>query len=882
MGLDYWLTPYTANKTTKTTHIYIHQVGSQPAPPGQYAQVQYVQQQGQHVHVYNQHQQGGIVRPPPLQQQPVHQQQPVYHQPLPQQHVPYQHPVQQQQPVYHHQQPVNHQTLNHQPVYQYPLTQPSHTQVPTTPQPHYQHPSPSISSQYPQPSTPSTQYAQSVPSTPYMAHPPPSYSSPAPHHISLLTQPFPSEKLPAQPAHNLYDDKKPPPTHFLNATPKPMTMPEPAKTSPLKPMAMPEPATPIQKPMSMPEPVKTPLHKPMSIPGPAKAPLNKLETSISSNATEKARPVKQQETVAAPRNPQFVAPVYRNPQAIYDGPAISTSATSHPTLTHSQSASSSHGSTTSQPYKPQPYQPQPYRPSSTQTPSASTQSSSSRNSFVNSFDSMSISGRSNSSSSTVAARKFVDSKDDVPRLFLIAPTFEEPLIKGPYKPIRILLPCQAPSVSRGDEDAVHMTSHNGYTIKNPNDFMHNNKDAVKMMGTLTSYFAIAANIVNGIQGIPGQGGVDLVAQVAGSVANTVDNRTHLNNTGLDTSSLFEKHMATENHQREALKILLRAASASDPTQSMTGELNGVVLNNGRTIWVCKECYDSMLKGEQIKSDYHVSLSDYENLTRRAPTVNVMLKDSASLIIFTGALRNHPRPQKVTIRIAPEYFEAPERSHRAALASYQSLFGDLAATIYRHRVTSLELHGKSDKGYTYVHMQDVLKCASLEHLTITGMPLFLQGTETPKDCKMLTRLVLDGVRVDSEQAANNLRSLVLMNQSLTYLRLTRAGFTPISLDVLVLDANKQNQNLFKKLHYLNISDNCLDVVAATTLVAMAFKNNDLTHLDISGNSRIGDSGCRAILTLLRERSSKLVEFNTDRTGIERRTREEIKQLLNSPR
>ncbi|KAF9347435.1 hypothetical protein BGX26_001068, partial [Mortierella sp. AD094] len=490
---------------------------------------------------------------------------------------------------------------------------------------------------------------------------------------------------------------------------------------------------------------------------------------------------------------------------------------------------------------------------------------------------------------------FVDSKDDTPRLFLVAPTFEEPLIKGPYKPIRILLPCQAPSASYGGEDAVHMTSHSGYTIKNPNDFMHNNKDAVKMVGTLASYFATATNIIGSFQGIPGNGGADFVAQVAGNMAQNVDNRTHLNHAGLDTNSLFEKHVATENHQREALKILLRAASASDPTQSMTGELNGVVMYNGKTIWVCKECYDSMLKGERIKSDYHVSLSDYENLTRRTATVNVMLRGSASLII-TGALRNHPCPQKVTIRIAPEYFEAPERSHRAALASYQSLFGDLAASIYRQRITSLELHGKSEKGYIYAHMQSVLRCASLEQLTITGMPLFLQGTEIPKDCKMLTKLVLDGipkdckmltklvldgVRIDSEQAANNLRSLILTNHSLTHLRLTRAGFTAAALDALVLDANKQNQNLFKKLHYINISENNLDVVAATTLVAMAFKSIDLTHLDISGNSRIGDSGCRAILTLLRERSSKLVELNTDRTGIEWRTREEIKQLLNSP-
>ncbi|KAF9346501.1 hypothetical protein BGX26_001975 [Mortierella sp. AD094] len=286
-----------------------------------------------------------------------------------------------------------------------------------------------------------------------MAHPPPAYSSP-PHHNSLLTQPFPYDKLPAQPGHNAYDDKKPQSTYFPS-TPKPMPMPEPAKTPLQKPMPMPEPAkTPLQKPMTMPEPAKTPLHKPMTMPEPAKTPLHKPETGTSTSTVGSVRPAKQQEAAPAssgPRNPQLAAPVYRNPQAIYDGPAISTSAatnlapsksskapqaiisttfvnsntsaggssssnstrptpaTSHSTLAHSQSSSSSHGSTTSQPYKPQPYQPQPYRPSSTQTPSASAQPSSStfvqnaqphrpdtmHNSFVNNFNNMSVGGRPN-------------------------------------------------------------------------------------------------------------------------------------------------------------------------------------------------------------------------------------------------------------------------------------------------------------------------------------------------------------------------------------------------------------------------------------------------------------------------------------------------------
>ncbi|KAF9934371.1 hypothetical protein BGZ65_003794 [Modicella reniformis] len=494
-----------------------------------------------------------------------------------------------------------------------------------------------------------------------------------------------------------------------------------------------------------------------------------------------------------------------------------------------------------------------------------------------------------SGNSTAATRNFTDSKDDTPRLFLIAPMMEDPVIKGLYKPIRIVLPCQAPSVKDGNEDSVHMTSHNGYVIKNPNDFLHNNRDAINMIGTLTSYFFRAAAIAGKVPGFPGVAGdvtAGTVTSVAGSIQANSENRTHLNAAGLDTDSQYEMHLATENHQREALKILLRAAAASDPTQSMTGELNGIVLNSGRTIWVCKECYDHMLKGQPIKTEHHVSITDYEKLTKRGTDVTVLLRSSASLIIFTNALRTCPAVQKVTIRIKPDYFEAQERSHRAAQNSIQSLFSDLGQALLRHRLTHLEIHGNSTTGIIYSSLQCVLRSSSLEQLVILGVPRFLQGSDLPKDCRMLNKLVLDSVLVDTEDAANNLRALIMANPALTHLRLSRAGFTPSSLDVLFsTEKSKDKVNApppvpkyLKKFSYLSLSDNSLDVVAATTFTRMAFESLNLTHLDLSSNPKIGDSGCRAILMLLKEKNRRISELKTERTGIEMRTRLEIDQCL----
>lgn len=468
---------------------------------------------------------------------------------------------------------------------------------------------------------------------------------------------------------------------------------------------------------------------------------------------------------------------------------------------------------------------------------------------------------------------------------------EDSVVKGPYKPIRILLPCQAPSAKDGNEDSVHMTSHNGYVIKNPNDFLHNNRDAINTIGALTSYFFRAAAIAGKVPGVPGVGGdvaAGLASSIAGDIRGNSENRTHLNAAGLDTNSLYQMHLATENHQREALKILLRAAAASDPTQSMTGELNGIVLNNGRTIWVCKECYDQMLKAESIKTDYHVSLKDYERLTTRSTDITVLLRSSASMIIFTNALRTNPAAREVTLRIKPDYFEAPERSHRAAQNSIQSLFSELGQALLKHRLTHLEIHGNSTTGVIYTGLQCVLKCSSLEQLAILGVPKFLQGYDLPRDCKMLNKLVLDGVLIDTDETANNLRALILANPALVNLRLSRAGFTPASLNTLFYTEKTKDKDsvlppvpdYLKKLIHLYLPDNNLDVVAATTFARMAFKSLNLTHLDLSSNPRIGDSGCRAMLMLMKEKNRIITEFKTERTGIEMRTRLEIDQCLKS--
>ncbi|KAF8941400.1 hypothetical protein BGZ58_009483 [Dissophora ornata] len=758
-------------------------------------------------------------------------------QPLPQFQV-----VQQPSPHVNAQQPVNQAYQARPPAQQ-------HYQAAAS-TPHFHHAYPTTA-----PSTPRNHY-QSVPSTPYMEHAPPAYTPPEPQPTNPPTHTYYHEKLPTQAS---------PGTSVL--------------TSPYNPDEKKKPILPMS--------VETVYAARIPMPGPSTATYFQKQNSVSAigkdNQTQQHQHLNKHNSssiiqkddqtqlhlssASKSRNPQIVSTAARNPQTSTTSlsPPPASPAPASATTSSTASAVARHRMAHAERRRREELEDEKLRK---QLERAQIIESGARPAMKNS----------------PSFRTFADSRDDTPRLLLIAPTMDEPVVKGPYTPTRILLPCQAPSAADGNEESVHITSHGGYVIMNPSAFLHNNKEAVKLIGTLTAYFLCAASMAGKAQGVPGLAlATDAATSIAGTMKANADNRTYLNHTGLDTGSLFEIHLATENHQREALKILLQAAAASDRTKSMTGELRGIVLGNGRTIWVCHECHDRMLRGDPVKDEYQVSLRDFETLINRGKNLEVTLRSSTSLIIFTDALRSSSA-QKVSIRIVSDYFEAPERSAVGTLRSYQSLFFELGSSLVKLRPTHLEILANSLRGLLFKDLQStILKCPSLEQLAIAGMPLFLQGSELHRDiaCRSLTKLTLDGTLVDSEDAANNLRALIVANASLTILRVTNASFNAEALELLLSDKAKDMQRSFKKLTQLNLADNQLDVIAATKFSAMAFQSVNLTHIDLSGNSRIGESGGRAILTLLKEKNRRLVEFKTDRTGILEKTRLEIQRYLAKP-
>ena len=216
--------------------------------------------------------------------------------------------------------------------------------------------------------------------------------------------------------------------------------------------------------------------------------------------------------------------------------------------------------------------------------------------------------------------------------------------------------------------------------------------------------------------------------------------------------------------------LLYAARAPDSTRGLTGNLKGIIIQRtGRTIWVCHECYDTMLMGKPITTRQITSLDDYSLLTTKNTEFNVTLTCSASLIIFTKTLFRSRDTKKVIIRIDPAYFETLERTHGAQFNAISNQFNDLGEALSKMSLSSFELYGNITNGKMYAGLKDDLKCRTLQRLVICGAPLFLQSRDISNNYRRLTQLVLDDVRIDTTAAANNLQKLLSCNTVLSSLQ-----------------------------------------------------------------------------------------------------------------
>ena len=470
--------------------------------------------------------------------------------------------------------------------------------------------------------------------------------------------------------------------------------------------------------------------------------------------------------------------------------------------------------------------------------------------------------RYGSASSNRRVRPFEESTDKMPQLFLVAPALEEPIIDGTYRPFRILAPCQAPSILEGgDEDSIHLTHHEGYTIKNPRDLVHKCRDFLRALDAITAYLfigAAAVGIAHGFTIDP----TDFHRPLNG-FSRMAQNRTHLRRVGVQARELYKKQWVVDNHQIEAMIKLFQSAEFADQGGNMRFNVRPIHFG-GPTKWVCEECYQLLTRDRTIPVDHLMTLDEYADLTKQATEVDVVLRCSASVITFTRMLEKYVQVRKAIIRIESGYFQTAERQSGTQFEAVQNQFIELAKALKLQPLMSLEIRGDNECGPVFMGLQRVLKCTDLEILQVTGMPHFLEGRDLIHSTYKLRQLKLDGVHIDTQEAAENLSKLLRANTVLKVFGLSRSRLT---LDAIsILNSNDRVKKRFGELSQLNISNNDFGAATARSLVAMALKGSCLQRLDLSNSRGIGDAGCREILELLQVKGRRLDTIVTDGTGI----------------
>ncbi|KAF9982421.1 hypothetical protein BGZ65_002895, partial [Modicella reniformis] len=320
-------------------------------------------------------------------------------------------------------------------------------------------------------------------------------------------------------------------------------------------------------------------------------------------------------------------------------------------------------------------------------------------------DSSSGHERYTSASSTYRSRPFEESTDKMPQLFLIVPALEDPIIDKTYRPFRILTPCQAPSILKGgDEDSIHLTHHEGYTIKNPKEIIHKCRDFINFLDAISPFFfvgAAAAAIAHGFSINPN----DLPNKPLSGFNRMAHNKVHMRRAGVQ-SQLYFKQRVLDNHQIDAMITLFRSAGFADNNGNMRFTVRPIHFG-GPTKWVCEECYQLLSQNRTISAEHHMTLKEYAALTKRATDAEVILRCSASVITFTKTILSHPQVRRAIIQIESGYFQTAERQSGTQYDAIQNQFVELGKALQLQPLTSLEIRGDHECGSVFIGLQHVL-------------------------------------------------------------------------------------------------------------------------------------------------------------------------------
>ncbi|KAI8359496.1 hypothetical protein B0O80DRAFT_517827 [Mortierella sp. GBAus27b] len=339
-----------------------------------------------------------------------------------------------------------------------------------------------------------------------------------------------------------------------------------------------------------------------------------------------------------------------------------------------------------------------------------------------------------------SAIQWTDSDDPIPNLFVVVPTLDNgPILKW-RSILRLVVPCQGPSIlTSGGGDSFHITGHDGYTIEYPRTLEHRHRNGAKVLFSALKVFLKLLGMSGRAANIP-SGPTKYAASTLSSPSATADNKARMNAIGIDTDNMFSTQVVVDSNQQREMEWLLRRAVSSGQEvgcrQDITGSLKGIVVEGGRTLWVCSQCLKNLRSRIAVKETDYMTLTHYKVLSAREPEMEVTLCNDLSVAFFTNNLFR-TTSTKLTIHIVHGCFEAIEQTSRKAIAE---LFNQLGQALSRQRelihleIRGQSLNGEAYSGTVYAGLDAAFQCRSLKTLRISGIPCLLQDKGITIKCR----------------------------------------------------------------------------------------------------------------------------------------------------
>ncbi|KAG0222851.1 hypothetical protein BGX31_008826 [Mortierella sp. GBA43] len=461
----------------------------------------------------------------------------------------------------------------------------------------------------------------------------------------------------------------------------------------------------------------------------------------------------------------------------------------------------------------------------------------------------------NESNPSYPTMQWTNSGNPIPNLFVAVPLLENRPIPQWRLMIRLIAPCQGPSLLSRGRDSLHITGHDGYTIEYPRNLEHRHRNGAKVLfstlGILLKFLGMGGRAIY----IPSDL-ANYASSTLSSLSATADNKARLDSIGIDTDNMFSIQVVEDtNQQREMEWLLRRAVSTSqnpNDSKDITGGLKGIVVGKGKTgktLWVCPQCLECLWRRRSVK-DY-MTLMHYKFITTRESNMEVTLCNDLSVAFLTKSLYR-TTSTKLIIHIIHGYFEAIEQTNGVATRrnAIVELFNQLGqALLCQKRLVQLEIHGRSSNGNmysgtAYTGLNAVFRCRSLRTLRISGIPCLLQNKGIPINCRNLTSLSLRNIPFDSGEAASNFWKLIGTNTSLASLAVTASNLSLVK----PWTALAQFPRLFAEIVHLDLSNNNLTAQVAADFAKVICKSakRKLSSFILSNNMDIGDQGCLDVM------------------------------------